>query len=99
VGDHAQVSQVSQALEGVGRDVSQLAVLDAQSLELAEMLEASFKKLRLVLDRFCTANRQRNRACAWNHREIGLIVLRVDRPKVTIEQKLLFTGLLPAASL
>ena len=93
MGDHAQVLQVAQALEGVGWDVSQLAVLNAQSLELAEVLEASLKQLGLVLDGFCTSDCQRNRARAWNHREIGLIILRVDRPKVTIEQKLLFTGL------
>ena len=93
VGDQAEVSQVAQALEGVGRDVPQLAVLNAQGLELAEVLEASLKQLGLVLDGFCTPDCQRNRARAWNHREIGLIILRVDRPKVTIEQKLLFTGL------
>ena len=45
VGDQAEVSQVAEALEGVGRDASQLAVLDAQSLQLAEMLEGALEQL------------------------------------------------------
>ena len=65
-------------------------MLNAQCLKLAEVLEAALEQLGLLLDRFCTPDCQQNRACAWNRREIGLII---DRMKITIEHKMLFTGL------
>ena len=80
MGDKAQVLKVPEAVERLTWYVTELAMLYAECLQSCEVLKAASRQLRLVLDCLSTVDGQRHCPSAGYHREVGLIVLRVDRP-------------------
>ena len=77
---HAEVGEPLETREAVAGERGQLAVRDAEVAEAGEVLEAALGQPGLVAHQLGALDGKRHGAAGGDHAEVGLVVVRVDRP-------------------